>query len=69
MRKKAEKIFLAMVKARGIANVVSGKKLISKISDASKKKFGASFGPMSICKEMTSGEFDPYLVQVVKGLS
>lgn len=69
VHKKAERIFRSMVKDRGICNVLSGKRIISKVSEASKKKYGVSFGPMSICKEMVLAEFDNYLVQTVKSLT
>lgn len=69
IRKKAEKIFRTMVKTRETRNVVSGKRLISKLSEASKKKYGVSFGAMAACKEMNPDEFDPYLVGVVKALA
>ncbi|MEO8547705.1 MAG: AAA family ATPase [Sphingomicrobium sp.] len=69
VHQKAEKAFRAMAKARGVRNVVSGKRLVSKLSEASKKKYGVSFGAMAVCKEMRSDEFDPYIVGVVKSLA
>jgi hypothetical protein len=69
VHKKAERIFRAMVKSRGARNVVSGKRLLAKLSEMSKKEFGVSFGAMAVCKEMRADEFDPYLVTVVKSLA
>lgn len=69
IHKNAEKILRTMVKARGIKNVVSGKRLLAKLSEASKLQYGVSFGAMAVCKEMRADEFDPYLVTVVKSLS
>lgn len=69
VRKRAEKAFKAMVAARGLLSVVPGKRVISKASEASKKRFGVSFGAMAICKEMRPSEFDPVLVRVIEGLA
>lgn len=69
VHKKAEKIFRTMVKARGARNVVSGKRLLAKLSERSKKEYGVSFGAMAVCKEMRADEFDPYLVGVAKSLA
>jgi len=69
IHKKAESSFQGMAKARGVRNVVSGKRLISRLSDACKKRYGVSFGAMSICKEMQPNEFDPFLTEVVKGIA
>ena len=69
VHKKAEKIYRAMVKARGARNVVSGKRLLAKLSERSKKEYAVSFGAMAVCKEMRVEEFDPYLVDVVKSLA
>lgn len=69
VHKKAEKMFRAMSKARGIRNVVSGKRLLGKLSELSKKQYGVSFGAMAVCKEMRGDEFDLFLVSVVKGLA
>lgn len=69
VHKKAEKVFKAMEKARGTRNVVSGKRLLAKVSERSKKDYGVSFGAMAVCKEMRADEFDPYLTGVVKSLA
>jgi hypothetical protein len=66
---KAERLFRGMVKSREVQNVVSGKRLVSRLSEASKRKYGVSFGAMAICKEMRADEFDSYLVGVVKILA
>ncbi|MBA3666744.1 MAG: AAA family ATPase [Sphingomonas sp.] len=69
VHKKAGKIFRGMVNARGARNVVSGKRLLAKLSEQSKNDYGVSFGAMAVCKEMRADEFDPYLIAVVKSLS
>jgi energy-coupling factor transporter ATP-binding protein EcfA2 len=66
VHQKAEKLFRAMVKARGARNVVSGKRLLARLSETSKKQYGVSFGAMAVCKEMRADEFDAHLAAVVK---
>jgi hypothetical protein len=69
IHKRATAAFRGMVKARGLVNVVSGKRLISRLSEASKRQFGVSFGAMAVCKEMYESEFDAHLVDVVSALA
>lgn len=67
--KYAQDVFENEIKTRRREDVVSGKKMISLLSKASKSEFGVSFGPMALCKAMFAGEFDSELSSLVRQLS
>ena len=41
-----------------LADLISGKRMVSKLSDACKERFGVSFSPMSICRQMTLSQMN-----------
>jgi len=40
-------------------DLVSGKHAIARLSAASKEKFGTSFSPMSLCRQMSASAMPP----------
>lgn len=49
-------------------DIVSGKGVITRLSETLNKKFGVSLGPMAICRSLSVEDFDPDLVKVVKSI-
>lgn len=66
---EAQKIFSDMSATRPIEEIVSGKKLISLISEKCQDLYGVSFGAMTLCKAMHKSEYDPQLIEVIESVS
>lgn len=67
--KAASLSFINEQNSRRLQDIVSGKSLISLLSKHSKERYDVSFGAMTLCKAMLSSEFDPEIVELIKGLS